>query len=92
MKCYRKKPVVVEAIQLTPELALQCLVDRQPGPFGLHVSGSFHSERREVHGAWITMSSTMRAELNDWIIRDPAGAIYPCEESVFSKFYEVVEV
>ena len=90
---FRKKPVVIEAIQLTEELALSCLCDRVPGPFGLHVSGSYHPERREVNHARIsikTLEGTMNANLNDWIIKGVKGELYPCKPDIFNATYDVI--
>ena len=91
MAKFRKKPVVIEAIQLTEELALSCLCDRAPGPFGLHVSGSFHPKRREVNHARVsikTLEGTMNADLNDWIIKGVKGEFYPCKPDIFEATYE----
>lgn len=66
MARYRKKPVVIEAIQFTNELAVACLIDQIEPPFGLSVGGHYHAERREVYNAHIsvrTMEGTMTAAL-----------------------------
>ena len=94
MAKFRKKPVVVEAIQLTEELALSYLCDRVPGPFGLHVSGSFNPKRREVNHARVsikTLEGTMNADLNDWIIKGVKGELYPCKPDIFEATYEPVK-
>lgn len=91
---YRKKQVVIEAEQLTSELLLECLIKNAPGPFGLSVSGNFHSERRELYRAWIsikTLEGTMRAEAGDWIIKGVKGELYPCKPDIFEATYEPAE-
>lgn len=91
MAQFRKKPVVIEAVQLTRELAVRCLVDREPGPFGLVVAGDFHPARREVSRAWVsinTLEGAMRAEIDDWIIKGVAGELYPCKPDIFAATYE----
>lgn len=90
---YRKKPVLIEAAQLTPTAALHALMGEAPGPFGLLVSGDFNRERREVSRAWVsieTLEGVMRADLNDWIIRGVKGEIYPCKPDIFETTYEQV--
>lgn len=90
---FRKKPVVIEAVQLTPTVALQSLLEEAPGPFGLFVSGDFNRERREVSRAWVsidTLEGVMRADLNDWIIRGVKGELYPCKPDIFEATYEEV--
>lgn len=91
---YRKKPVVVEAIQFTRELALDCLINRKLGPFDLYVSGRFHPERRTVEAAYLTirtLEGKMRADLDDWIIRGVKGELYPCKPDIFAATYEPAE-
>lgn len=93
MKKYRKKPVVIEAVQLTPDLALRVLMRETKGPFGLHLSGDYHPGRREVHRAWAsikTLEGVMRAELNDWVIKGVKGELYPCKPDIFEATYEEV--
>lgn len=88
---FRKKPVVIEAIQLTPERALACLMREQLGPFGLSVSGDFHPGRRELHNAWVsiyTLEGIMRADLNDWIVKGTKGECYPVKPDIFVAIYE----
>jgi hypothetical protein len=91
---FRKRPVVIEAIQLTPDYALACLMREQPGPFGLSVSGSWHPDRRELYRALVsitTLEGVMRADLGDWIIRGVKGELYPCKPDIFAATYEPVE-
>lgn len=90
---YRKKPVVIEAEQFTEELALACLVDKKPAPFGLSVSGSFHPEQRKIYSAYIgirTLEGVMRADIGDWIIKGVKGELYPCKPDIFEATYEAV--
>jgi hypothetical protein len=91
---YRKRPVVIEAIQFTPEVAIACLIDKEPGPFGLPVYGSYHEANRKVHTASIsipTLEGRMRADLGDWIIQGVKGELYPCKPDIFEATYEPVE-
>ena len=94
MALYRKKPVVIEAVQFTAELAARCLIDDEPAPFGIaSVSGDFHPARREVYRAWMsikTLEGIMRADVGDWIIRGVAGEVYPCKPAIFDATYEPV--
>lgn len=88
---YRKKPVIIEAEQLTKEVALDCLVNRKSGPFGIQVSGNFHPGRGEVYAAWgtiQTLEGAMKADLDDWIIKGIKGELYPCKPDIFQATYE----
>lgn len=94
MPTYRKKPVEIEAVQFTRDLALRMLNGDEPGPFGLHACGDWHRERGEVYRAWVsikTLEGTMRADLDDWIIRGVKGELYPCKPDVFAATYERAE-
>lgn len=88
---FKKKPVIIEAIQFTEEVALSVLADKQPGPFGLGVSGSWHGPTRKLHSASIgikTLEGVMRANLGDWIIKGVKGELYPCKPDIFEATYE----
>jgi len=91
MPRYRKKPVEIEAIQFTEEMALRMLIDKHEGPFGLCASGNYHPENRTVSAAWIpikTLEGVMRADLGDWIIKGVQGELYPCKPDIFSATYD----
>lgn len=93
MAKFRKKPVILEAVQLTPEYAPACLVGEAQPPFGLFVSGDFPPGQRTLQRAWIsirTLEGTMRADLNDWIIQGVKGELYPCKPDIFADLYEEV--
>ncbi len=93
MPMFIKKPVVIEAIQLTKELAFRCLNEKQPGPFGLHVTGTWHPGRGTIDAAYVhveTLEGKMRGDLNDWIIKGVAGEFYPCKPDIFAATYEPV--
>lgn len=92
---YRKKPVFVEAIRFTEEMAIRCLCDREPGPFGLNVSGDYHPERRTVSRAWVSIKSRVsseaaidRAEIGDWIINSSKDEYFSCKPDDFEARYE----
>ena len=94
MPHFRKKPVVIEAVQFTEDLAKRMLIDRDAGPFGLVASGDYHPERRTVSNAWIsirTLEGVMRAEIDDWIIKGVQGELYPCKPDIFAATYEAAD-
>ena len=88
---YRKKPVVIEAKQITEEACWaywergQLFFDR----FGF--SGDYHPGDRKIYKAYTsieTLEGTMRAELGDWIIKGVKGEYYPCKPDIFEATYE----
>jgi hypothetical protein len=81
---YRKKPVVIEAVQLTDEAF------DAPHPNVQHVPGVIYDPVQRC--AFIaTREGTMRADLHDWIICGIAGELYPCKPDIFEVTYELVE-
>ena len=85
---YRKKPVVIEAVQVTDEW-----FDRDhPNP--LHPIGSpdrplvINPRLRVIEIG--TLEGTMVANVGDWIITGVKGERYPCKPDIFELTYELV--
>jgi hypothetical protein len=89
---FRKKPVVVEAIQITEPLIWDWLDGgRKSFAFGLHPSVSWHDGNRKIHSFRIsikTLEGVMHASIGDWIIRGVKGELYPCKPDTFEATYE----
>ena len=98
---YRKKPVVIEAVQLRWDtwnevcdfIGVGKLSERKPegcyiGPDGLPMPNGGTSD---VIGLLIpTLEGLMVARQNDWIIRGIKGELYPCKPDIFEATYEPV--
>jgi len=85
MAQYRKKPVVIEAIQLE-DLEVYTLMSIQ------HLVG-LGKDIFEVKGDGLiikTLEGDMRASIGDWIIKGVQGEFYPCKPDIFEKTYEKV--
>jgi hypothetical protein len=83
MKQFRKKPVVIEAIQIT-----DATFD-DPHPNDDHVVGVLYDPRERC--VFIdTLEGRMRGDLGDWIIRGTKGELYPCKPDIFADIYEAV--
>ncbi len=83
---FRKKPVVIEARQLSGDNAPDILFwigsnQTEPGPHIAHVN---------KHGEVIirTLEGDHRADVGDWIIRGVKGEFYPCRDDIFRMTYE----
>lgn len=97
MAKYRKKPVVVEAFQMTESRRW----DNKDWPNWLNAAwqmrsgelGSFFCDSFEPHTyVYIaTLEGAVQVEWDDWIIQGVAGEIYPCKPDIFAKTYEPVE-
>ena len=82
---YRKKPVVIEAIQLE-DLEVYTLTSIQ------HLVG-LGKDIFEVKGDGLiikTLEGDMRASIGDWIIKGVQGELYPCKPDIFKETYEKV--
>jgi len=84
MRSFRKKPVVIEAMQLTDEVL------DATHPSTLHLPGVIYDPvKREA--SIETLEGTMIASYGDWIIKGLRGELYPCKPDIFQATYEEVE-
>ncbi len=84
MPKFRKRPIVVEAVQVTDAW----FDDDHPNP--LHPTGIVMDPKERC--VFIpTLEGKMRGEIGDWIITGIAGEKYPRKESIFHLTYEPVE-
>lgn len=85
---YRKKPVVIEAVQFTDDsadtiIALQEFMQRD-----LRVSyAGADNPVIKIE----TLEGVMEASIGDFIIKGVNGEFYPCKPDIFEKTYEVAE-
>jgi hypothetical protein len=81
---YRKKPVVVEAIQFDgSEDSQREIVNWTMGKAEGWVDHEYHLVIRTLEG-------DHRASPGDWIIRGVQGEFYPCKPDIFEQTYEAV--
>ena len=95
---YRKKPVVIEAFQMT-EAARH---DRKSWPDWLvEARGKRVDEAGAVYPDMApgrndrlliaTLEGSLEIAWDDWIIRGVQGELYPCKPDIFAATYEPVE-
>ena len=104
MARYRKKPVVIEAVQI-PAVVYNGKTWNGPNgsPFKCEVlpqwledaftNGSIAVHRSDQDLAVLAIKApegTMVAEPDDWIIRGLNGELYPCKPDIFEATYELV--
>lgn len=77
MPKFRKKPVVIDAVQLTP-LNLTEVEE--------FVGGDLETRNGEVIIA--TLEGAMHASIGDFIIKGVKGEFYPCKPDIFEATYE----
>lgn len=86
---FRKKPVVIEAIECTAELGM--LRDDITPRWLMEACKSGTVTFLLDKGIAIeTMEGTMKADIGDWIIRGVQGELYPCKPDIFEQTYERV--
>ena len=93
---YRKKPVVIEAFQMTEARRM----DNSEWPQWLHMAwnldpheaGSLHrcdmSAQLPDALQIMTLEGVHKVSWGDWIIRGVKGELYPCKPDIFEATYE----
>ena len=87
---FRKKPVVIEAMQFTDLDSYLKIFE------WMKACGDTHALAKEVRYSTPimllqTLEGTMAANPGDWIIRGVKGEFYPCKPDIFESTYERVE-
>lgn len=91
---YRKKPVVIEAMQFdgTEECARSIVAwIREPasvGGVGIEYAGTDDIGEHPLAVTISTLEGEMRADPGDWIIKGVKGEFYPCKPDIFAATYE----
>lgn len=94
---FRKKPVVIEAVQLRwdtwSEMCVHAdvgkLVDGKPEGCYVDDSGKVTEDTNGHIGLHIpTLEGLMLGIENDWIIKGVKGELYPCKPDIFDATYE----
>lgn len=80
---FRKKPVIIEAVQVTEEW----FTGTHPNP--LHPIGVLIDPVRQ----WVevnTLEGTMGGGIGDWLITGIKGELYFCKPDIFEQTYEPI--
>ena len=85
MTKFRKRSVIIDAIQFTDETK-----DQVYNFVTCNKSASFDSDTNNPVFLIQTLEGIMTANLGDWIIKDVAGEYYPCKPDIFEQTYEMV--
>ena len=93
MPQFRKKPVVIEAVQFTDiDQGDPCFATSPPQ----WLLDALQREPFSDGAAWVdhgllligTLEGTHAASFSDWIIRGVKGELYPCKPDIFAATYE----
>ena len=82
---FRKKPVIIDAIQFDGWNWGSCYQFMSDEPL-LFPQAFEKIEKIEIN----TLEGTMTASIGDWIIKGVNGEFYPCKPDIFEKTYELV--
>lgn len=97
MTKFRKKPVVIEAIQMTKERRgnnadwPQWLNDAWNTPHnepGAMYPVDYPDSRGDDELLIVTLEGVHRVTFGDWIIQGVKGELYPCKPDIFVATYE----
>ena len=83
MPKFRKKPVVIEAVQWTGNNR-----EEMEKFIPNTILAKKNAEEELAIG---TLEGVMTASKNDWIIKGVHGEYYPCKPDIFEKTYEPVD-
>ena len=82
MPKFRKKPVVIEAMQYTGDNGFECV----------KFIGVGGTKEQDGELSINTLEGVMHVSKWDWIIKGVEGEKYPCKPDIFAKTYEEVGV
>jgi hypothetical protein len=86
---YRKKPVVIEAVQFNDNAeSITNVCNLVDGKFNITVSYKLDSTNPIM--IIPTLEGEMIANEGDYIIKGVNGEFYPCKPDIFKKTYELV--
>lgn len=89
-KSYRKKPVVIEAIQWTGDNIIDVVQFVQPEKLNNKDPESLKEYFRNRGYEINTLEGVMTADIGDYIIKGIKGEFYPCKPDIFEATYEIV--
>ena len=88
MQKFRKKPVVIEAVQFTDdELSIPTIKDFMQ----TNIVGNKNGTGKLQEIIISTLEGEMTAIKSDWIIKGVRGEFYPIKNDIFLETYELVE-
>lgn len=87
VKKYRKKPVTIEAIQLTRHNACEIAEWGGENVFVVYIVGERFDHEKAINIR--TLEGVMEANPGDYIIKGVQGEFYPCKPDIFAATYEV---
>ena len=94
---YRKKPVVIEAVQWTGSYkstkeVIEFLGQKVTNDFVTQEKFEDYVSYIRTNGLSIeTLEGNMRVSIGDYVIKGIQGEFYPCKPDIFEQTYEIAE-
>ena len=97
MAKYRKKPVIIEAFQMTKErrwdnsewpIWLNMAWQQDPSEGAIWIDPDDPKREKLICG---TLEGVHKIDFDDFIIQGVKGEIYPCKPDIFEMTYEAIE-
>lgn len=83
---YRKKPVVIDAIQWDGMQTTYEKIITELDPNKKYVLPLLRDSKIHIH----TLEGDHEGRMGDWVIKGVNGELYPCKPDIFKKTYEPV--
>lgn len=90
VKQYRKKPLVIEAVQYTGDNKPQIGADFKAWGLNDWHFGHYDMQHKSCELVIKTLEGEMVCEIGDWIIKGIKGEFYPCKTDIFDATYDEV--
>lgn len=88
MKQYRKKPVIIEAIQFIDDVDRILEIQEFSGGETIRVDyKNKYNPTLKIN----TLEGVMTASVGDYIIKGVQGELYPCKPDIFELTYEEID-
>lgn len=84
---YRKKPVVIDAMQFNGNNQFEIMRWIESLDTQRHITWHFTNGKIEIP----TLEGVMSCSKDDWVIRGVSGEFYPCKPDIFELTYEEVK-
>jgi hypothetical protein len=102
MALYRKRPVIIDAVQVTKELVTEWAKGNGKPKEAIDLDvwwvtmfaddtkteNVIDEERSTFSGKIRTLEGDMDFKLGDWLIRGIKNELYPCKDEIFRETYE----
>lgn len=83
MKKFRKKPIIIEAIQFIPSTLNKIQEILGADTLFSHPTGGYFFKIPTLEGA-------MELRYDNWLIKGSEGEYYPCRDDIFKAIYDAV--